>query len=383
MKLNDFITVSAKQAEEYIFRLWEIFVATGERQTIYLESPPGCGKTSIVLAVAARIAASMGRILVDSPVPDPDTEFGVRTIHLTNQPEETVAGLPWVFGRDGVNPKLLRAMDAMWPQQGMGICMLDEAFQAPYGQRFSSQLTSEGRFGDYWELGAWLLVLCGNSAKDRAGTQRIWTHAQNRIMHLVLKPDVESATAHFRQPCTPEIGLFLRWFGQEDSDGRGKLIDFHTSGGPFASPRTWDRVNSLVASGFDPAEDFPAFQGYLGTKTAMDLKVTFQAVSGLPNLDDMLASPEEYRHIVEVTAQNNPAALCAMSAVFLRRWMAERDEDVINNALTLVQYGSIEHAAAFVAVCEQVDRNVDDGKSIYDTPAYVQYMARNAHITAN
>lgn len=370
--LDNFRTMKAPQVTDTIRRLWQVFKRTGQRHVLYIEGPPGGGKTSIVKSVASDIAQREGLELVDTPTPT-EGQFGFRCIHLGNIGEEVMAGLPWV---DKAERQLHRAMDVMWPTRGQGILLLDEPFQAGYAQRFVSQLTSEGRFGDYYHLPAWLLVLCGNSSSDRAGTQRIWTHVQNRIIHVRLEPQVNEVLRHFRHPAQPELAVYLNWFPE-------RLHQFTTKGAPFTSPRTLDYANSLLAEGFDPVEDFAVFQGLWGTETALDFKVTFDAVKDLPDIESMLANPSEWSETMRAMGANNPASVCALASVVLKRLDSERDIEAAARGLMLMEMSSAEHAAAFLAVAETIDARHSDGKTVLDTPAYTRFMAKHSYLTAN
>lgn len=370
--LDNFVTMTATEIEDLIVKLWEIFQSTGVRHVLHIEGPPGGGKTAIVAAAARRIADLMNLRPVSTPTPT-EGDFNLRVVHLGNIGEEVMAGLPWV---DRETSTLRRAIDEMWPRCGTGILHLDEPFQVGYAQRFYSQLASEGRFGDYFELGNYLLISSGNAQSDRAGTQRIWTHVQNRIIHVRIQPEVATVLQHFTDPATPEVSVYLRWFPD-------RLHDFKTTGEPFASPRTWDKVNNLLSNGFDPASGFPVIQGYVGQGVALDFKVTFDAVKDLPDLDAMLAEPDQWSETMKAMGHNNPAAVCAMASVFIRRYDRERDMGMVDRALRLMSYSSAEHAAAFVAVAEGVDEAHRDGKSVLDAPAYARYMAVNSNLTAN
>ena len=369
---SQFHSVTAEWVVNRVLFLWKMFQQTGERQTLYIEGPPGGGKTAVIHYAATLIAEMLGRTLVDSSAPGPD-EFGLRVIHLGNVGEEVAAGLPWVNKETST---LHRAMDALWPTTGEGILYLDEPFQHGPMQRYAGQLTSEGRIGEY-ELGQWLVVMSGNSQSDRAGAVRIWTHVQNRIEHVVYEPEVSTVLANFRQPAVPEIAVYLRWFPE-------KLHGFHTKGGPFTSPRAWDKVNSNMAMGLDPTGDgYPTVQGLIGPESALDFKVTFDAVKDLPDLDDMLANPDDYRDRIRAMGNNNAASICAMASVFVRRYGADRDLDMADRAIRLIHFASPEHVASFVAICETLDDEARDGQRITDTPAYVRYMAEESDLTAN
>jgi hypothetical protein len=121
----------------------------------------------------------------------------------------------------------------------------------------------------------------------------------------------------------------------------------------------------------------------VGAGVALDFKVTFEAIKDLPDLEAMLADPSAWSETVKAMGANNPASVCAMASVFLRRYQNERDMDMINRALKLMTYSSAEHAGFFVAVAESVDEAVGDGKSVLDVPTYARYMAENSHLTAN
>lgn len=384
--LDNFRTVDADWIIQRILFLWHMHMEAlkagkrVQRQVLYVEGEPGGGKTAVIWEACRRIAASMGRTLVDSASPG-DDEFGIRVMHMGNLGEEVVAGLPWVNKDESI---MYRALDSMWPRGGMGVLYLDEPFKVAYSQRFTSQLASEGRFGDYFNLGNWLLVMSGNAHDNRAGAVRIGTDTQNRIEHVRYRADIGKVLASFEYPAVPEVALYLRWFGADGPTGPGKLHAFSTNGEPFSSPRAWDKWNTNMHFGLKPdADGFPTIQGLVGTNTALDFKTTFDAVKDLPNVDAMLANPEKYREQINAMGKNNPASICALASVITRRYMESRDLAMMERAIKLVGFSSADHTVSLIAVAETVDAQANDGICVNDTPAYVRYMAANADLVAN
>lgn len=375
--MENFRVISTHTFHDEIVRFHRIMQTTDLFPVLYGEGEPGMGKTSVAWSAARTIAAEDGLEVVESPSPT-DDEFGMVVIHLGNIGEEVMAGLPWV---DKDTSTLHRAVDALWPRRGRGILLLDEPFHVGYAQRFFAQLCSERRIGEVVLPEGWQVMACGNSAEHRAGAQRVYTHTQNRICQVRVKSSSVLATEHFVDPVTPEVGVYLRWFGDSTADLPGKLTQFDaTKSGPYATARVWDYLNTLIVNGMNPTEHFHVFQGYIGYDAALDYKTYYEAISLLPDLDDMLENPDAYSETMKAMGVNNPGAVAAFASVMLRRYDSDRDIESAGVGIKLIAFARSEHVASYVALAHEIDKRAKDGMSIYDHAEWTKFTLDHPHL---
>lgn len=387
--MSRFVDVTTSEAEEIVFRLWKAWLDGAPRMVVYLESPPGTGKTSTAKRLAKRMAEHLSLDLRANHMDPAANEFGLVVSQFGNKSEEVIAGLPFA-DKSLSPPQQMRAMANDFPRTGRGLWAIDEPFQVSYAWRFVAQIVSEGGIGlDYHAPDNWFFLLLGNGHRDRAGAMRMPTHIQNRIITIRVRPSVEGALANFRDRVTPAIGVYLRWFGDGVSAGKGesyngKLMQFdRNTDGPWASPRVWDQANSAVLHGFTPLTDFPVFQGLLGTDTALDLQAYWRAVDALPPVNDLLADPDGHAVLMEAMHQKDPTRSAALAFVILRKLDVDRDVDAAGRAIRLFSHASLEATAAFLQVADMIDQKHADGKQTLDHPEYARLVAKHPNIFVN
>ena len=81
--------------------------------------------------------------------------------------------------------------------------------------------------------------------------------------------------------------------------------------------------------------------------------------------------------------ENNPHVLCALSFVVLRRLQSTREISFAAKAIRVFEIASMEIAAAFLAVCKQIDEHVNDGESVLDTAEYAEHVVRHQRLIVN
>lgn len=380
MTANDkFIDITTDEMPRYIEMAWNTLQKTGFAPIILFEGPPGSGKTAMAHHAAKIIADKMGSTLVNQPTGAlKQNEFGMWVTQFANSSEEVISGLPWVNKpiKKGDESTQERAMVRSFPRGGPGIWYCDEPLQAPYTQRFLAQLTYGGKLDDYYVLPKnVLIVMSGNSAKDRAGVSRMWSHFQNRVMLIRVNPTVEGALRHFRSPLQPEVAIYLRWFSS-------KLHNFDPKkDGPFPSARTWDFVNSMIFAGANPEDHFPVFQGYLGTSEAEEFKACFAAVRSLPDIDAVLADPHKHQDWIKKSWKSNNNLITALSFLMLRKLRDHRDVALAAKAIAVFEIAGPEQAQAYISIAKDMEDQIGDGLSVLDSQEYRDFVVRNPRLT--
>jgi ATPase family associated with various cellular activities (AAA) len=233
---------------------------------VFLWGPPGIGKSSIV----AQIAKEQDISFIDLRLSllDPTD---LRGIPFFNTKEETALWAPPSFLPDGSKPK--------------GILFLDELnTAAPMVQASAYQLILDRKIGEYSLPDGWAIVAAGNRESDRGVIFRMAAPLANRFVHLEMEVSVKdwkiwAVGANMHPTIIAYIthrpdALFT--FGQVD-DSRS-----------FATPRTWEYVNEIIAS--DPEEDLvlSMVSGAIGEDLAASFLAFLAVADNLPDLSSIL-----------------------------------------------------------------------------------------------
>lgn len=259
------MAISLKQAEQVI-------VHGPEQDCIVLVSPPGTGKSSIVVRAAQRMGAMYMPVYaatmeaVDArglPYPENATEWE------TPEQRSNLKRVQWAA------PSFLPLEMEMAKYKGRAVLVnFDDWFQAPppvlratvrsiYGDG------GERRIGDFPVFKGARFVATGNREQDRAGVYRPETYVNDRITYIEVEPDADDwcsgAIGGFGK-AAPDAGYaetrkainravaegvpdvliaFVKW---------GKMVyDFTTEARSFLSPRSIERLGRFMKA-FDAAQ---------------------------------------------------------------------------------------------------------------------------------
>ena len=143
-----------------------------EMPPLFLEGPPGIGKSAIPLEAAE------------------EANIGFIDMRLVHKDPTDLRGIP--VPRDGT---------AVWlppsdlPSKGRGILFLDEITSAPpLVQASAYQLTFDRKLGDYELPEGWYIIAAGNRIEDRAVVHRMSSALNNRFIHINFEPSLEDWT---------------------------------------------------------------------------------------------------------------------------------------------------------------------------------------------
>ncbi|SKA78549.1 MoxR-like ATPase [Paucidesulfovibrio gracilis DSM 16080] len=257
-------------------------------QPTFLWGAPGVGKSQIVQQVAQKLHLE----LID-----------VRAVLL--DPVD-LRGLPHI-GQDG---------DTVWcppsflPRSGKGILFLDELNAAPpLVQAACYQLILDRKLGEYALPDGWTIVAAGNRDSDRSSTHRMPSALANRLVHLDFEPNLEDWTTWARSNgLDSRIISFLQL--------RPKLLhdfDPQKKERAFPSPRSWEFSARILSATPDRSEAVQIIAGTVGKGAATELSGYLRIWEELPNVDEMLANPEQ------ASIPTDPAVVCALCESLARR----------------------------------------------------------------
>lgn len=231
----------------------------------YLVSGPGVGKTSIVKEIAEELS------------------IGCEILSLAQYDAGELGGWP-VPAKDGET--MVRMRPDWMPTKGEGILFIDELPQAPVSnQNIAAQISNERRIGPHHLPEGWVIVGAGNRMSDRAGTNNMPTHLKERLMFLEIEADLEDTIAYYyRKKLDERISAFLRfrpeWLHKFDRDANA-----------CPSPRSWERVASMLGWGLDPVNLLEAMAGQVGRAATADFTGFLKMYDTVPDIDQLIANP--------------------------------------------------------------------------------------------
>lgn len=238
----------------------------GSVMPIWIEGPPGIGKSRIVHQWAKEVGG-----LID-----------LRACLLESV---DIRGLPRI-GKDSaewIPPDFL-------PREGKdsptGVLFLDELGQAPIPtQNALLQLSLDRTVGTHYKLPpGWIIVAASNRLEDRAGVNRTTSALNARFMHLSLQVDTDDWLAWAVQN---DVNWEIRSYIQFRPNMLHKF-DGKSDEKSHPNPRSWEFVSKIMAANPDPKAELDIFSGIVGRGAASEFQAHRKIYTKLPNIEDLL-----------------------------------------------------------------------------------------------
>ena len=278
----------------------------------YLIGGAGLGKTTIVKDVAASM------------------NMQCSILSLAQYDAGELGGWP-VPSKDGTS--MIRMRPDWMPTEGTGVLFLDELPQAPTAnQNIAAQIVNERRVGPHHLPAGWVIVAAGNRTSDRAGTNNMPSHLKDRLMFLEVEADIEDTIAYFYSKRIDErVCAFLRfrpeWLHKFDRDANA-----------CPSPRSWERVSSIMSWALDPVNQLEALAGQVGRAATADFHGFIKLYTTVPDMDELIANP------MGAMISQDPAVMYAICAALSAKMNAKNAGNVVKYLMRLPQ----QEFAAFV-----------------------------------
>lgn len=239
---------------------------TKRKVPVFLWGPPGIGKSSIVSQIAK------------------DRDIGFIDLRLSLLDPTDLRGIPFFDSKDN---------SAVWAKASFlpdgstkeGILFLDELnTAAPMVQASAYQLILDRKIGEYTLPDGWAIVAAGNRESDRGVVFRMASPLANRFVHLDMEVDLEVWQAWAK---TTDIDATIIAFTSYRPDA---LFAFNTQNDSkaFATPRTWEYVNEILASVPDDDLLMDMVSGAIGQELAASFLGFRSVASNLPDIDKIL-----------------------------------------------------------------------------------------------
>jgi len=241
----------------------------------FLWGAPGIGKSSIVKQIAR------------------ERNVGFIDLRLALMDPTDLKGIPFY---DKESHTALWAPPAFLPKDGEGILFLDELNAAPPSVQASAyQLILDRQVGEYKLPDGWAIVAAGNREGDRGVTYRMPSPLANRFVHFEMEVNVDDWRFWaYKKELDERIIAYISYKSQHLF-----TFDAKSDTKSFATPRSWEYVDSILKSSIDEVLLLNAVSGAVGKDVAVGFLSFCKVMNKLPDINVILQSGEG-EHSVEV-----------------------------------------------------------------------------------
>ncbi len=234
----------------------------------FLWGAPGIGKSSVV----KQIAQEKGLEFID--------------LRLALMDPTDLKGIPFY---DKESHTALWAPPAFLPKSGQGILFLDELNAAPPSVQASAyQLILDRQVGEYKLPDGWAIVAAGNREGDRGVTYRMPSPLANRFVHFEMDVHVEDwKDWAYKKKLDERVISYISYKSEHLF-----TFDAKSDSKSFATPRSWEYVDSILKSGLNDTLLLNAISGAVGKDVAVGFLSFSKVISRLPNIQNILQTGE-------------------------------------------------------------------------------------------
>lgn len=239
--------------------------------SVWIEGPPGTGKSQIIKQVALDLGEEYGGL------------FSHVDIRPLGQDRTDVMGFPEISeGLTHWRPQ------AQLPKEGRGFIVLEElALAPPSVQGPWLQLMTEGCLGAYTKPEKVQIIATSNHVEAGAGSGHILNSLRQRFTHVTLKPELQEwLNWASKNNISTEIMSFLQL--------RPDLLNVHDPERETNQPnlRNWTRLSSFYDS-ISKEVQLEAFSGTVGVGAGAEF-MAFLQLKCAHNLEEIQAAPNTY-----------------------------------------------------------------------------------------
>ncbi len=258
----------------------------------------------------------------------------------------------------------LWAPPAFLPKGGEGILFLDELNSAaPSVQASAYQLILDRRVGEYELPDGWAIVAAGNREGDRGVTYRMPSPLANRFVHFEMDVDVEDWRLWaYKNALDDRVVSYISYKGEH-------LFTFDAKSDvkSFATPRSWEYVNSVLKSSVSENLLLETIGGAVGRDVAVSFLAFCKVMNRLPDINTILERGSgEYSDEVDV--------LYALSTGVVSTYLKEKSDEKLENILRYTLGLKSEFA---VMIVQDLQRN---GVRMERSKAFGEWVEKFAYL---
>jgi hypothetical protein len=237
-----------------------------QKLPVFIWGAPGIGKSSIVKS----IAKEQGLEFLD--------------LRLSLLDPTDLKGIPFF------NPE---TNEGVWAKPSFlpskpdskGILFLDEINTAPPAVQASAyQLILDRKVGEYELPEGWSIVAAGNRETDRGVVYKMPPPLANRFVHFEMDVDFDDwKTWAYKAKIESSIVSYLAY-------DKSMLFTFDATSNEksFATPRSWEYVDSIIKSGIETELILDSISGAVGREAAVGYLSFRKVMKDLPDLGSIL-----------------------------------------------------------------------------------------------
>ena len=296
---------------------------------VFIWGAPGIGKSSIV----KQIAKSQNLEFLD--------------LRLSLLDPTDLKGIPFFNAdtKEGVwaKPSFLPSVEG-----SKGILFLDEINTAPPAVQASAyQLILDRRVGEYELPEGWSIVAAGNRENDRGVIYKMPPPLANRFVHFEMEVDFQDwKTWAYSVKIESSIVAYLAY-------NKSMLFTFDatTNEKSFATPRSWEYVDSIVKSGIEAELMLDSISGAVGREAAIGYLSFKKVMKNLPKLSSILDGS------IDRLEDDDPKVMMALAIGLVNALLENSSDEAINNVMKF----SLELPSEFsiMLVKDMQENNID------------------------
>jgi len=313
---------------------------------VFVWGAPGIGKSSIVKQIAEQ------------------KEMAFLDLRLSLLDPTDLKGIPFFNAetKEGVwaKPSFLPS-----DPDSKGILFLDEINTAPPAVQASAyQLILDRKVGEYELPKGWSIVAAGNRENDRGVVYKMPPPLANRFVHFEMEVDFDDWKSW-----AYGAGIESAIIGYLAYD-KSMLFTFDPTSNEkaFATPRSWEYVDSIVKSGIDTELILDSIIGAVGREAAVGYSSFKKVMKQLPDLNTILDGT-----LTELN-EDDPKVLMALAIGLVNSLRENPDDDAIENVLDFSLQLPGEFAIMLVKDMQQ------NGLDVEGSAAWSEWVRKFAYL---